>query len=343
VPEATLDQLDLSRKLLESGSSPDVLGVDLIWTGVLERDLLDIEPHLTELTSSIDPKLLNAYTVNEKLVAIPFSVSLGVLKYRVDLLREYGYHYPPTTWDELETMAARIQAGERAKGKKNFWGYVWQGAAAESLTCNALEWQIAAGGGRIIESDRTISVNNAGTIRAWERGKRWIGWISPPSVLSYRERDSDNSFDSGMAAFSRTWGSSGVGQISLIIPPMPGNVAYSKIPGGPGGRASALGGEGLAISRRSTHPKEAIELVRFLVRDELTSLRNEQVTETWNWSDLVVRPSSLVGNRYDEVANAYIEAVHSVLAGQVEAKEAARKLEERLVKITGYRTGSPKQ
>jgi len=56
-----------------------------------------------------------------------------------------------------------------------------QGASAEALTCNALEWQFAEGGGQIIEDDRTISVNNPAAIRAWEQAKRWIGTISPPA------------------------------------------------------------------------------------------------------------------------------------------------------------------
>src|SRR5260370_8373250 len=102
-------------------------------------------------------------------------------------------------------MAERIQAGERAKGKKDFWGYVWQGAATEALTCNALEWQFAEGGGRIIENDKTISVNNPAAIRAWQRARHWIGWISPPSVVAYSELDSMNVWDSGGAAFRRTW------------------------------------------------------------------------------------------------------------------------------------------
>src|SRR5215471_15929355 len=167
VPETTLDQLALSRKLLESGSGPDVLGVDLIWSGALEGELIDLRPYLATEISSLEPHLLSSYIVDGKVVAVPYQVQLGVLEYHTDLLREYGYDHPPRTWDELERMASRIQAGERAKGKRNFWGYVWQGADAEALTCNALEWQVGDGGGRIIEDDWTISVNNPSSIRAW--------------------------------------------------------------------------------------------------------------------------------------------------------------------------------
>jgi hypothetical protein len=68
-----------------------------------------------------------------------------------------------------------------------------------------LEWQVAAGGGQVIEQDRTISVNNPAAIKVWQRAKRWIGRISPPGVIAYRERDSMAVFDSGRAAFNRIW------------------------------------------------------------------------------------------------------------------------------------------
>jgi trehalose/maltose transport system substrate-binding protein len=206
VPENTLDMLNVSRRLLQEGDSgPDALGIDLIWSGALEGDLIDLRPYLASEISSLEPRFVPGYIQGGKIVAIPYQVSVGVLEYRTDLLREYGYKHPPKTWNELERMAERIQTGERAKNKKDFWGYVWQGAAAEALTCNALEWQISEGGGRIIENDRTISVNNPGTIRTWQRARHWIGWISPPSVVAYRERDTMNVFDSGGAAFARVW------------------------------------------------------------------------------------------------------------------------------------------
>jgi len=148
VPETTLDQLDLSRRLLrQAAAGPDALAVDVIWAGVLQPDLVDLQREVADEFPLLGPQLLRSYQADGKLAAVPYTVQVGVLQYRRDLLREYGYQRPPRTWDELEKMAARIQAGERAKGHKDFWGYVWQGAAAEALTCNAIEWQAAAGGG----------------------------------------------------------------------------------------------------------------------------------------------------------------------------------------------------
>jgi len=368
VPETTLDQLDLSRKLLESGSGPDVLGIDLIWSGVLEEDLLDLRPYLAAEISLLEPKLLPSYYVGGKLVAIPYQVQVGVLEYRTDLLREYGYDHPPRTWDELERMAKRIQAGERVKGKKDFWGYVWQGAEAEALTCNALEWQVAEGGGRIIEDDRTISVNNPAAIRAWQRARRWIGSISPPSVVSYLELDSRNVFDSGRAAFVRDWGATTItpsmeSHLIYLGSSPAGRTGYTSIPGGPGGWAGTLGGSGLAVSRHSPHPQEAIKLIQFLIRartqlseEESPSANQPEVNDLPSISDphshsenlghhhsgVISRPSSVLGRRYEQVTRAYTGAVHSVLTGERGAPEAAAELERQLIKITGFHTGPPR-
>src|SRR6516225_2900823 len=205
-PAGSLNQLALWRELLQKGSAtPDVCGIDVIWPGILSKYLMDLKPYFATELSSQYPVVAASYTVGDKLVAIPRHAYVGVLLYRPDLLRRYGYREPPKTWDELERMASRIQAGERAKGEKDFWGFVWQGAAGEDLTCNGLEWQVSEGGGRIIEDDKTISVNNPQAIRTWQRAARWVGSISPPGVVAYEKWDAENMWNSGKAAFYRGW------------------------------------------------------------------------------------------------------------------------------------------
>jgi trehalose/maltose transport system substrate-binding protein len=371
VPETLFSSLDavpqldlLHRVLQEGGPSPDVLGIDVIWPGILTDYLIDLRPHFATELSSQDPQLVSSYTVHGKVVAVPYRTHVGVLAYRTDLLRQYGYSHPPETWDELETMAARIQAGERAKGRKDFWGYVWQGAAAEGLTCNALEWQVAEGGGRIIEDDETITVNNPAAIRAWQRAARWIGRISPPGVVAYRQTDSLNVWDSGNAAFRRSW-EWGYRLTHLNESPVRDRTGYTSMPGGGGGRVGTLGGFGLAVSRSSAHPREAVALIRFLIASELRSKADPshpepaaepqlydlpQILQAYapspqlgqQSSRLLNRPSNVTGHAYEDVSHAYIQAVHSVLTGERSAPMAAAALEKQLVAITGFKTGPPK-
>ena len=56
---------------------------------------------------------------------------------------------------------------------------------------------------------------------------------------------------------------------------------------------------------------------------------------------IVSRPSNITGKKYEEVSNAYMQAVHSVLTGERTAPEAATSLEKELVRITGFKKGPP--
>jgi trehalose/maltose transport system substrate-binding protein len=363
-PDNTVEDLDLLLNLLKLGSSgADIVHVDLIYSAVIGPDLIDLQPYSATVISSLESQLLRIYTVGGKIIAIPYQVNVGALEYRTDLLREYGYSGPPKTWDELESMAERIQAGERAKGRKDFWGYVWQGADTESLTCNALEWQVAEGGGRIIESDRTISINNPAATRAWRRASHWIGRISPPSVVAYQERDSSNVFDSGRAAFNRVWLGRGISRSEATRqiywrPSRPVvKTGFASLPGGSAGSASTLGGFGMAVSAHSIHRQEAVKYLLFLVRAQIQSPETsrpsgdqskvyngpsasilygqfEQVTQ--GGSTLVSRPAIETGRDYRKVSAAYAVAVHSVLTGQKSARDAAAELEGQLIKMTGF-------
>ena len=369
-PDGSLNQLALWRELLQKGaSSPDVVSIDVIWSGMLSPYLMDLKPYFAAELSTEDPVVMASYTVDSKVVAVPRHAYVGVLFYRPDLLRRYGYREPPKNWDQLETMAKRIQAGERAEGDKDFWGYVWQGGVDEDLTCSALEWQISDGGGRIIEDDKTISINNQQAMRAWQRAARWVGTISPPGIVAIGKWDAQNVWGSGKAAFLRSW----QGDYSLIHRgwPFSGSprvsfteIGVTSLPAGRAGRASALGGNGLAVSRTSLHTPEALKLVRFLVRRDAQEMRARKHPEaptglslyelprilraypelaksTEPGARLVARPSVSAGAKYEDVTRAYIRAIHSVLTGEKVSSTAAAELEKELVGITGFKTGSP--
>jgi trehalose/maltose transport system substrate-binding protein len=79
-------------------------------------------------------------------------------------------------------MAKKIQDGERAAGKPDFQGFVFEGKAGESLTCNALEWIYSYGGGSVIDPDKKVTINNPNAIKALDTAHSWIGTISPVEV-----------------------------------------------------------------------------------------------------------------------------------------------------------------
>jgi trehalose/maltose transport system substrate-binding protein len=59
-------------------------------------------------------------------------------------------------------------------------------------------------------------------------------------------------------------------------------------------------------------------------------------------SGIISRPSSVTGRAYEQVTAAYIATVHSVLAGEKGAPEAAAALEKSLVEITGFHAARAK-
>src|SRR6202522_4516441 len=367
-PEDNGSKLDLAMTLLRSGaSSPDVYSVDTIWAGTMGEYLIDLQPYFASEIPSQDRDLIENYMVQGKVVAMPYNPNVEVLLYRTDLLAKYGYKTPPRTWDELEKMAARIQTGERAKGKKDFWGFVWAGAIAtdsEQLTMEGLEWQAAEGGGHIIESDGKISVNNANVIRSWERAAHWVGWISPPSVVSYTATDAENKFwVSGQAAFLLSH--SMVYEIYAQDRPFRDRAGVTSVPAGKSARVATIGGYSLGISRYSAHRAEAVKFIQFLLRKhaELTVTHPEKpgrkgqyfevppiMKEIYPWwykpgetggSEIISRPSAVAGSNYEAVSKAYTHALHSVLTRESTAPAAAAALESELVQIMGNNGAQP--
>ena len=142
-----------------------------------------------------------------------------------------------------------------------FWGYLWQGAASEALTCNALEWQVSQGGGSLLNRDGSLSLEPVHTAETWESARRWIGTLSPPDTANALEDDSLKVWKQGEAAFMRNWPYAYVESQSADSK-VQGVVGVTIMPSGdaPGDHhADTLGGFQLMVSKTSRNKDAAID------------------------------------------------------------------------------------
>lgn len=336
-PNSSTERLALYQQLLASGSSEiDVLQIDVVWPGILASHLADLRPYLGDATEGMFPALARNDVIDGRLVAVPWWIDAGVLYYRTDLLRKYGFE-PPATWQELTTIARTIQGRERAAGHRRLWGFVWQGRAYEGLTCDALEWIHSFGGGTIVGDDGRITIDNPRAAAALRLAASWVGDITPRGVLTYDEEAARGVFQTGNAVFMRNW------PYAWALAQSEGSAVRGKVgvvalPRGPHGEPSAtLGGWQLAVSRYSKHPDIAADLVRYLTsaaeqkRRAIRGAYNPTIMALYQDEEVlaanpffgtlyaafehaVARPSRVTGPRYSRVSNGVWRAVHDVLA-----------------------------
>jgi trehalose/maltose transport system substrate-binding protein len=359
MPASTSDQFGQYRLWLAAGAADiDLYQTDVIWAPQLAEHFVDMTEIAKDLAPTHFPSIIESQTVDGKLVALPIFTDAPALYYRKDLLEKHGAAVP-TTWEELTVTAQMIQDAERAEGKADIWGFVWQGNAYEGLTCNALEWVKSFGGGQIVEPDGTISINNEKAVAAIETVAGWVGTISPGGVLAYQEEEARGVWQTGNAVFMRNWPYAyglGNGDDSAVK----GLFDVAPLPTGGGHDTSAatLGGWNVAVSKYSTKQEAAISLALYLAGPEAQKQR--ALTETLlptivalyddaeiaaaapiipRWKDVflqaVPRPSAPTKGKYNEVSAKFWSAVHNTLSGNGTAAENLELLEVELTDIKG--------
>ncbi|MBA8830539.1 MULTISPECIES: ABC transporter substrate-binding protein [Rhizobium] len=359
MPSSSSEQFSQYRLWLAAGNKDiDVYQTDVIWAPQLAGQFVDLKEATKDVVGQFFPSIIASQTVNGRLVALPLFTDAPALFYRRDLLEKYGKQ-PPKTWDEMAATAKEVQDKERQAGQKDLWGYVFQGNSYEGLTCNALEWVKSSGGGQIVETDGTISINNEKAAAALERAKGWIGTISPPGVLAYQEEESRGVWQTGNAVFMRNWPyaySLGNGADSAVK----GKFDVMTLPVAAAGDkpSSTLGGWNLAVSKYSEKQEAAIALVKFLASKEVQKARAVELsnlptlTDLYddkdvaaaqpfmpNWKpifqDAVPRPSATAKVKYNEVSSKFWTAVHNTLSGSGSAAENLELLEADLTTLKG--------
>jgi trehalose/maltose transport system substrate-binding protein len=360
LPPASDEKLDLFQKIFaaKDSNAVDVFQADTVWLGVLDMHLLDLTNKVKDLQPLFFQSAWNNDVINGKVKAIPAFLDAGAMYYRKDLLAKYS-EQPPQTWEELTRIAAKIQKGERDAGKKNFWGFVFQGKAYEGLTCDAMEWIASYNGGTFVDKNGKITVNNPQAAKALDTAASWIGTIAPKNVLGYMEEESRTVFQNGDAAFMRNWPYAYI-MAQDPTSPVKGNVGIIPVPKGSedGQHAATQGGWQWAISAYTEHPDAAIQLIRILTDFESQKMQFKTVGVAPSRLDVyqdpeimasapylaefkdvfisaVPRPAVVTKSQFPKVSKAAFNAAYDVLSGRSTGAKAVADLEATLKRIKG--------
>ena len=325
----------LARIFSSHSPAIDVMMLDVLWPGAFAPHLVDLKPALGQQAKLHAQGIVLNDTVDGKLVAMPWFGDFGILYYRTDLLKKYGYSKPPTTWAQLAAMARKIQDGERASNP-SFYGFVYEGAAYEGLTCVALEWLASSGGGQFIAPNGKVTIDNPRASTMLNLQRSWVGKIVPQAVTTYQEEDARAAFDSGNAAFMRNWpyaysASEGT--------PVDGKFAVTVLPHtGKSQSVGTVGGWQLGVSKYSKHVGAATEFVRWMTSPAVerydaifngdvptipaiaaspaVAQANPYLTPAIAKVTRVTRPARYLGTHYAQGSRAIFQGINRILRGK---------------------------
>ncbi|MBW4421110.1 MAG: extracellular solute-binding protein, partial [Myxacorys californica WJT36-NPBG1] len=249
----------------------DLVFMDIIWVPefaeegwIRELDMKITDPELKEFLSDD----VNGGIYQEKLYRMPVRSDFGWLYYRTDLLKQAGFE-PPETFDDLEEISRKLKEQEMP------WRYLWQGRQAEGLVTVFVEVLHGYGGFWIDLKTLDVGLDRPEAITAVQFLHNTMfsqNPISPKTLTTYREDETLNLFLTGNAAFLRNWSyvlaRANVTDANVKNSDIRNRIGVKPMVHAPGYTSGGCqGGWGLGIAKKTQHPKEAWEAVKFFTSE----------------------------------------------------------------------------
>ena len=193
----------LATEISGGSATPDVFMGDVIWPAQfgahqLAVPLSDYLP--TSYWTQFAPGLVAGASYKGKVYGSPMFEDQGFMYYRKDLLAKEGMS-PPTTWEQLQSEAKTLVSKGLVK-----YGFVWQGASYEGLTCNFMEYLASAGGTATKSDYTTATLDSPAAIKAVTFMRSLVtSGVTPAAITTFQETQAMNTFATGNAAFLRNW------------------------------------------------------------------------------------------------------------------------------------------
>ena len=176
--------------------SYDVLMIDEPWFREFQET--GIISNLSELGCELDDDFIQEVTEicvddNGDVYGVPFYGNVELMLYNVDVLSQYGYDAPPTSWTEVLDLAKKV----KADGGKD--GYLVRAQAGENVVIDIYPLLLAHGANILDE-------NNQPTINTPEFKAALEFYIELKNAGQIMEKDDIvASVSNGDAAMSLTW------------------------------------------------------------------------------------------------------------------------------------------
>jgi multiple sugar transport system substrate-binding protein len=331
----------LATDISGGSATPDVYMGDVIWPAQFGAHQLAVplSDYLGQsYWSQFAPGLVQGATYQGKIYGSPLFEDQGFLYYRKDLLSK-EHLAVPQTWEQLESEATQLQKAGLVK-----YGFVWEGASYEGLTCNYMEYLTDAGGTATNSGYTKASLDSAAAIKATTFMHSLISsGVSPSAVTTFQEAQAMSTFAAGNAAFLRNWdyayadsqvpGTPTVGKVGVA--PLP-TFQGQTYPG-----YSNIGGWNLYINPHSKNVAADLTFIKFMASDQAqkvlavqyseipttNSVRNSPdvlgknpVLATVPKTKLIPRPAGTPN--YPQLSTAIYQNVNSALAGSTSPSAA---------------------
>lgn len=228
--------------------------------------LMPITEPLKDEITNYPESLVGPYLKDDKVYAIPFEFATVGLWYNKKLFDEANVLYPDASWnwDKLRDTAKMLT--DPAKG-------VWGIAAGNSDFANYYNTIVQSGGYVISDDKKTSGYDKSETI---EGLKFWTNLIADgvsPTQAQMTETDPQTMFESGKVAMAYlgTWVVGGFVNNEFTKE----NTDVAPLPKGKTDASGIIHGTATAINAKTKHPKEALELLKFLASEDANEIFKE--------------------------------------------------------------------
>ena len=271
----------LATEISGGSATPDVFMGDVIWPAQfgahqLAVPLSDYLPQ--SYWAQFAPGLVTGASYKGKVYGSPLFEDQGFMYYRKDLLAKAGLQ-PPKTWEQLESDAKTLVSKKLVK-----YGFVWQGASYEGLTCNFMEYLTSAGGTATNSDYTKATLDSPAAVKALTFMRSLItSGVTPAAVSTFQEAQSMSIFAAGNAGFLRNWDYA----YSNATTPATGKLTASQVgvepmpafAGQPTPGYSNIGGWNMYINPHSKNINVDLTFIKWLASDDAQTILATKYSE----------------------------------------------------------------